>query len=130
MSEVLKHEIPLGRVIVFQDPKNEEWEWSACAIDLGQWAFGDTREGAHKLLVKLATSQLRFLLTKRAVGIFGEHPLKLEWLENLWEAGDLDGSEGFFVPNESNHGSDVDQRIVAIQQSQQSSASVSLNRAA
>lgn len=73
------------RSIVFPDPKNDEWEWSAVAIDIGQWAFGQTMTEAMSRLERLVQLQIAYSASKGTLDKLTSAPLQDEWLLAMWD---------------------------------------------
>lgn len=73
------------RSLVFTDPENDEWEWSAVAIDIGQWAFGETMAEAMSRLERLVQLQIAYSASKGTLDKLTSVPLRDEWILAMWD---------------------------------------------
>lgn len=71
------------RCIAFQDRNNDEWEWSAVALEMDLWGFGHTMEEARKDLEELIETQFEFAIGRDETEILN-HPTEQKWFD-LWE---------------------------------------------
>lgn len=71
------------RFIIFQDINNDEWKWSAVALEMDLWGFGNTVDSARRDLEELMEIQYEFAVDRDEMEIL-DHFTEEKWFQ-LWD---------------------------------------------
>lgn len=71
------------RRMVFQDPDNDEWRWSAVALEVDLWGYGHTMEEAREHLQEAIEAQIEFADGRQEPHLIA-HPAEGKWFR-LWD---------------------------------------------
>lgn len=70
---------------IFEDPFNDEWAWTACAMNMGLTVYDTTKSKAEKRLKRLVKEHINFAVAHGIISLL-DAPLKNDYIWKLFDS--------------------------------------------